>query len=402
MENYSLHEVINSDDKKEFSKVSVLINGNDPKWVQPLDNDIENVFDPTKNKLFEQGEAIRWTLRRGEETIGRIAAFYNRETAAKEEQPTGGCGFFDCIDSTEAATVLFDAAREWLTSRGMQAMDGSINFGDRMSWWGVLVRGFEMPLYGMNYNQPYYASLFEAYGFQNYFNQHTYLRPLCGEVRLNPLLADKAERLFTNPEYDFRICDMKNLMKMAEDFRTVYNSGWAKFEGVSPMTPKHAIEMMRTMKPIIDPNLMIFAYYMDEPVGFFIMIPDINQIIGSFKGKFGLIEKLKLVYHLRISKKINRITGVVFGVASHQQGKGVEAGLIRSFEKYADQKIAQRGVQYKTLEMMWVGDFNPVMMRMCESYVNASKYKQHVTFRYLFDRDKPFKRCPRMGGKSKN
>ena len=54
---------------------------------------------------------------------------------------------------------------------------------------------------------------------------------------------------------------------------------------------------------------------------------------------------------------------------------------------------------YKSLELAWIGDFNPVMMRMVESYVCATKHKMHTTYRYLFDRTKEFHRCPRMGVK---
>lgn len=112
--------------------------------------------------------------------MGRIAAFYNRElVAASEYQPTGGCGFFESIDDQRVADMLFDAARDWLKERGLEAMDGPVNFGDRDQWWGLLVKGFEFtPLYANPYNFEYYVRLFENYGFRNYFNQHTYLREL--------------------------------------------------------------------------------------------------------------------------------------------------------------------------------------------------------------------------------
>ena len=58
-----------------------------------------------------------------------------------------------------------------------------------------------------------------------------------------------------------------------------------------------------------------------------------------------------------------------------------------------------RFIPYKSLELAWIGDFNPVMMRMVESYVCATKHKMHTTYRYLFDRTKEFHRCPRMGVK---
>jgi hypothetical protein len=50
-------------------------------------------------------------------------------------------------------------------------MDGPINFGERDRWWGVLVEGFQPPVYGLNYNPRYYKELFENYGFKCFYNQ---------------------------------------------------------------------------------------------------------------------------------------------------------------------------------------------------------------------------------------
>jgi hypothetical protein len=73
---------------------------------------------------------------------GRVAAFINRKKAFTFQQPTGGMGFFECVNDKEAAQILFDACRTWLEERGMQAMDGPINFGENDNFWGMLVEGF--------------------------------------------------------------------------------------------------------------------------------------------------------------------------------------------------------------------------------------------------------------------
>lgn len=100
------------------------------------------------------------------------------------------------------------------------------------------------------------------------------------------------------------------------------------------------------------------------------------------------------MFMLKYSKKVDRIFGITFGVTPEFQGRGVEAGMINAFES----AVAKGEIdpKYKTLELAWVGDFNPVMMRVTENYVRARKLKTHVTYRYLFDRTKEFKRCPRM------
>ncbi|MGZ5248453.1 MAG: hypothetical protein ACXWCR_15205, partial [Flavitalea sp.] len=171
-----LVEVTDSKTEKDFLMVNVLMNKGNPEYIRPLDKDIQEVFDPKKNKAFRFGKAIRWILKdESGQLIGRIAAFMNKKyRSAGDEFPVGGIGFFDCINDQQAANFLFDTAKKWLAEEGVEAMDGPINFGERDKWWGLLVKGFQSPLYNMNYNPPYYQELFENYGFQTFFNQHCY------------------------------------------------------------------------------------------------------------------------------------------------------------------------------------------------------------------------------------
>lgn len=394
MSRYQLEEVRNKKQVREFLDLPKRLYKNEKNWICPLEADIEKRFDPLRNELLRNGDAIRWLLRDEKgAVVGRIAAFYNNgEVFGEEDVRAAGCGFFECIDDKAASTMLFDAARDWLKERGWEAMDGPVNFGDRSDFWGVLVEGFSEPLYCNPYNLPYYAEHFEAYGFQNYFNQQSYLRTLVlGD--LNPAITEKAERLYNTPGYKFGYATDKKLEDYADDFRKIYNKAWAPFSNVKPIDAEHARKILKNLKPIVDRRLLYFAYHEDEPIGFFIMVPDINQIIKKFDGKFGLWQKIRLIVDLKWRKKVDRVFGIIFGVVPEYQGKGIEAGMIRRFEIM----IEQEKHPYKTLEMAWVGDFNPVMMRMAESYIRAIPYKRHVTYRYLFDREREFQRCPRLG-----
>src|SRR5215212_5365591 len=119
-----LIRITNTSTAKKFIRVNVLINQSNPNYIRPLDKDIEEVFDPKKNKTFRHGEATRWILENHEgKTIGRIAAFINKKYKTKgDEGPVGGIGFFDCINDQHAADMLFDVARHWLMQKGMIAM----------------------------------------------------------------------------------------------------------------------------------------------------------------------------------------------------------------------------------------------------------------------------------------
>jgi hypothetical protein len=367
----------------------MLYKGED-KWIRPLDEDVEKIFDPEKNKKFRKGDAIRWILMDGKNVIGRVAAFYDQGTASKNKQPTGGMGFFDCINDKGAAFLLFDASRDWLKSKGMEAMDGPINFGERDSFWGCLVDGYHEPLYNMPYNYPYYQELFESYGFKNYFYQYTYHRKI-EKGGLSPEIQDKARRVFENPDYSFDIFSNRKIKSIANDFMIIFNAAWARFPGVPKINTAHALALLKQMKPILDKRLIHIAYFKGEPVGFFIMMPDIYQVFRKFNGKLTLINKLRLVYNLRVSKSVTRIIGRIFGVVPEHQGKGVEGGLVMAFEKYANGPR----FQYTDLELNWIGDFNPTMMKVCEQ-IGSKIYKTHATYRYLFDPNAHFERARKV------
>src|SRR5690606_4104502 len=367
-------------------QLPVRLYKNDENWIRPLDKDIEKVFDPAKNKYFQHGECTRWILVNDQqETIGRVAAFIDRKTAYTFDQPTGGMGFFECINDQKAAFMLFDTCKAWLEARQMEAMDGPINFGDRMNWWGLLVDGFYEPNYGMFYHFPYYQQLFEAYGFEVYFKQFTYYRKL-RDKPLDERLVKVAQRTLQNPDFHFEHCRKHNLEKYAEDFRTIYNKAWAKHDGVEEMTSEQIQATMNDMKPVLEEDLLWFAYYKGEPIAFFLMLPELNQIFKHVNGKLDLIGKLKFLYH-RWKGTCKKMFGVVFGVVPEFQSRGAAVAIIIKFYGVC----WAEDFRYDELEMNWIGDFNPRMMKVAES-VGGSIRKTHATYRKLFDETKPFKR----------
>jgi hypothetical protein len=159
-----LTEVSDKKTAREFLEANVEINKHDPNYIRPLDKDINEVFDPKKNKAFRHGEAIRWILKdENGNLIGRIAALANKKYKNKgDDVPVGGIGFFDCINNQNAADMLFDVAKHWLMQRGMQAwMARSISVSETGGG-GLLVEGFEPPVYCLNYNPLYYKNCLKA------------------------------------------------------------------------------------------------------------------------------------------------------------------------------------------------------------------------------------------------
>jgi hypothetical protein len=388
---FKLHIVKDKNTIKQFLSLPSYLNREDSNYIRPLDNDIKKIFDPKQNKKLRNGNAIRWILvDEYEKTIGRIAAFFESAASKKETLAVGGCGFFECICNQEAANILFDAAREWLKENKMNAMDGPINFGSRETFWGCLSEGYYEPNYNMPYNKPYYNDLFEGYGFRNYFNQYTYHMPLDPGI-MDPSIPDNAERIKDDPGYLIRNLDKGQLDKFADDFTSIFNQAWAKFPGVKPMNKKQTLAMFKSMKQIVDVRALIFAYYEDKPIGFFMMIPDLFQSYKKFNGKFGPVQKLQLLYDLKVSKPYTKLIGLIFGVIPEFQKKGVSGGMIMHFANL----IRSARFKYTDLEMNWIGDFNPGMIKLVLQ-LGAKVRKTHITYRYLFDRNEKFERAKRL------
>jgi len=383
--------IVPVEDKKTahtFVTMPLRLYRKDPNYIRPLDKDVEVVFDPVNNPFFKHGKCVRWLLLDNQDNpIGRIAAFYDDKTANNNnDQPTGGCGFFECINDQTAANMLFDTAKSWLIEQGMEAMDGPINFGNRERWWGLLVDGFHPPCYCCNYNPRYYQELFENYGFKLYFKQYTYRREIADT--LSNRVLEKAALTETDSGYTFRHVDRKNLDQAAEDFRTVYNDAWSKYLGTSPISEENARKLMKNLEPILDPKIIWFAYYEGKPVAFWVNIPDVNQLIVKYMdGRITWWGKVLFLWN-RWRRRCRTMFGIVFGVVPEHQKKGVESAMVMNAARVIQDKLL-----YDDLQMNWIGDFNPKMMNVAR-HVGGKIYKTHHTYRYLFDRSKPFNRHP--------
>ena len=78
-----------------------------------------------------------------------------------------------------------------------------------------------------------------------------------------------------------------------------------------PIALKRTIDdLARNLKPLLVPDLVLFAYLEEEPVGFAVAIPDYNQVLKHLNGKVGLVGSLKFLYY---SRKIHKIRVMLLG-----------------------------------------------------------------------------------------
>jgi len=379
-----LIEVTNPKTRRQFLNMVDTVYKGDPFYVRPLDRETESVFNPLTNSFFQHGEATRWILTGdGGEVIGRVAAFINKRKAYTFQQPTGGMGFFECIRDQEAAFLLFNGCRDWLAARGMQAMDGPINFGENDVHWGLLVEGFIHPGFGMNYNPPWYKDLFEAYGFKYYFEQ------VSNHLDLTKPFPERfwkiAEWAMKKPELSFHHFTYAQADKFMHDLKEIYDDAWKFHENFTPMDESTLRRTLEKARSFVDPEMIWFAYHDKEPAAFLVQFPDVNQILKHLHGKLHLWNKLRFLY-LKSKKTMTRTRIVIMGVKPKYQRFGLESGIFW----HLNEKMKKKP-HITELELSWVGDFNPKMRALHES-VGATFAKRHITYRKVFSETIEFQR----------
>ena len=367
-----LIEVKSTKDKKRFLDVARIIYKDDPAFVCPLDSQIEDVFDPEKNVFAREGHFCRWYMEDEKGAlIGRVAAFINKRKAWVYEKPTGGMGFFECINNKKAAFMLFDCCMEWLKERGMKAMLGPINLGENDKFWGLLVENYDTPAFGMAYNKDYYQSFFTEYGFNVHFEQ------LTNRLILNKKYPERfykiAEWLLKKPGYTYAHFTYKNKQKYIRDFVEIYNDAWSSHNNFTPVTSEDIEEQLMEAKPFLVEEFVWFAYYNDEPVSLYVMLPDINYILRYFNGKMNLLNKIRFICLVK-KRIIQRARIVVMGVKKKYQNHGIESGFFWHLEK-----VMEKYPEYKEIEMSWVGDFNERMLALHHA-LGGTPSKKHITY----------------------
>jgi GNAT superfamily N-acetyltransferase len=370
-------EVKTRPDWKHFHALPRRIYNHIPHWICPLESDIENIFNADKNKAFAHGEAQVFILLNDEsECVGRIAVFLDVERNAQQPYPTGGIGFFECIENQAYAFQLFEHAEKMLQSKGVKAIDGPVNFGERDKFWGLLVQGFEhYPLYQEYYHPPYYQVFFEAWGFRPY-EQILTLKGIVQNVpieRFRPLAARVQERFGLT----VRHIDTRNLEKLATDLSTFYNETFHFQPYFKPLEFRQVYTLLKQIRPILDPKLACFVYDSTHPIGFCGLLPEVNPFMRHANGKMNALKLLWFIVKLKMTKP-KPMKGLLFGVHPDFQRKGIFPLMVDFlYTKYLTDN-------YRDVFLATIRGHNKMMVDTCAN-LNVKPDRVHVAYRKMLD-----------------
>jgi hypothetical protein len=318
MSNVTVRTVQSKKGEHRFIKFQWSIYDGNPHWVPPLLMDRRKLIDRKGNPFYKHSEMEIFLAERDGRLVGRIAAIVNDNHIKEHNEKVGFFGFFECIDDQAVANALFDAARNWLKSRGMEAMRGpaSPSVNDE---YGLLVDGFDKaPYILMSYNPPYYATLIERYGLAKVKDLYAY------EVNKELVFTEKLKRVSEIVKRKeglvFRSLNMKDFPNEVRKIHDLYTRAWSRNWGEVPLTEDEFNYMAKDLKPIVNPELVVIAEAKGKPVGFGLSLPDLNQVlIHNKKGRLipGLLRMLLL------KKRVNGVRIIILGVVPEYLNSGI-------------------------------------------------------------------------------
>ncbi len=365
MENISVLPVRSKSDEKRFIRFLWDIYANDPLWVPPLMMDREKLIDRKKNPFYAHSDMELFLAEHNGKVVGRIGAIVNHNHNKEHNENIGFFGFYESINDQTVANALFDAAKKYLQSKGVVAVRGPANPSVNDEY-GLLVEGFDRsPVVLMTYNPPYYATLFEKYGFKKLKDLYAYLldqNTVYSErfVRFNEIVKQR-EGL------TFRSVDMKHFKEEVDRIKVMYNKAWSKNWGAVPMTDAEFDALAADLKPVVVPDLIIMAEAKGKPIGFALSLPDINVPL-KYNKSGGLLTGL---YHLYTKKKlIDLVRIIVLGVIPEQQRTGA-AGVL-----FYETAVRAKKLGYRYGEASWVLEDN-IMMNRAAEMMSGKRYKTY-------------------------
>ncbi len=360
-----VEEVRNERDLKAFVRFPWQIYRGDRLWVPPLIKDQLLKFSP-KHPFQSHAEMSLLLAKRAGGIVGRIAGIIDHHYVEFHREKVGFFGFFESISDPEVTELLLSRVASWLKGRGMEKMAGPMNPSTNDEC-GLLVEGFDSaPCLMMPYNPRYYPSLLEGFGLKKAMDLYAYLleESSFSQDRLNRVAQKLGRR---EPQLSVRPVSLRHLYRELKIIKDIYNDAWSENWGFVPMTEEEIEFFAKNMKPLVVPDLVLFAYWGDEPIAFSVSLPDYNEVLKRLNGRLGVLGILKFLY---LSRKIKSIRVMLLGVKGAFQKKGAEALLyVETFK---------RGIQkgYHRAECSWILEENTLMQRGMEA-MGGKRYKTY-------------------------
>ena len=341
-------------------------------WVPPLLIDQKDQFNKKKNPFYQHADSQFFLAYKNGKLSGRIVAIVDYNYIEYQKNESGFFGYFESFDDQSVSDALFKAAEEWVLAKGYKKILGPC-FPSTGTTVGTLIDSFDIPpVIEMPYNAEYYPALIENSGYGKIKDLYCY-KMLKETLKLSDKMIRISDLVKKRYDISIRSVKMKDWDFVVKVLKEIYNEAWEDNWGFVPWTDEEFDHNAKDLKLAINPELVLIAYMGDEPVGFAIPIPDLNQIFKKMNGRLFPTGLFKL---LAGKKKVDMIRVAILGLKKKAHNKGLDAVMVREIYERGD-RLGMKGS-----ELSWILEDNLTLVNLLEGW-GADRYR---TYR-LYDKN---------------
>ncbi|MFC1984094.1 hypothetical protein ACFLVO_03690 [Chloroflexota bacterium] len=360
---------------RTFAEFPWLLYKNHPLWTPPLRGDLtgNRVLSLTglltpEHPYHRHAEVTHFLAWKNGKPVGRISASINKRFNDYHSTHIGFFGFFETIDDYEVASTLLDLARAWVREHGMKILRGPGEYSNAThERQGILIDGFQYtPTVESTHNPPYYSEFLERYGFRKAKDYHAYI--LSVQTPTPPHLARLAEQVRQRRDIETRPLSLKNLHSDVHLIVKIYTESWAQNWGFLPITNEEAITLVNSLRLVVDPGLIRFAFVQGEPAAVLGALPDPYYILRPHWHWYGDSDIMRVARLLWKRRHIPFIRLMFFGICPRFRKLGIDAILFSEVKKYAISR------EYQQCEASLLLEDNHLIISPSE-FMGAQRYK---------------------------
>jgi len=290
--------------QKQFVRLPWEIYRDDVNWVPPLIMSLEEGVGFRRNPFYDRNCCENFLVFKNNKAVGRVCALVNVGHNERFKEKRGFFGFFECHDDQQAATLLFQAASQYLISQGMTDVRGPANPSLNQEV-GLLVDGFDTPpTFMMTYNRPYYERLITGFGFEKSQDLFAFDGHIEMIAHLDPKLAFVVGELKRRFKVNVRPFNPKKFTDEVNLFLDIYNRSLVGTWGFVPLSPAEVAHQAKGLRYLLVPELTTIIEVDGKPIGAGLGLLDFNPLIKQINGRLFPFGFLKLLYGRRKLKRV--------------------------------------------------------------------------------------------------
>ena len=308
---------------KDFIYLPEKIHKNHKNWVPPIYMDEFSFFNPKKNKSFSYSDTIMLLAYRDGEPVGRIMGIIQKRYNQLHNENDARFAFMETYEDFEVFKALIERVEQWAREKGCDNLVGPLGFSDKDPQ-GFMIKGFDQPIViASNANFPYMPKFLERLGYKKKVDLVVYQIKVPDKIpELYQRLYDRVMERFKDKikVYEFRTRrELKPWIKPAlrllnETFKDIY--------AFSPFEEYEMDEFANRYIYLLDPRFIkLITDKNDEPIAFFIAMPDISEGVIKSRGRLLPFGFFKI---LRAQKKTDRLVLLLGGIKEEYRGMGLD------------------------------------------------------------------------------